>query len=116
MAKIIYLISLLHNIDVLMNIIFTWLVVVTLWLCWDYFFDNGECKILERVKGKYKKLYIVLLIISMLGIVFIPSEKTMYNMLITEKVLTKENYNMTVNEAKRLIDYTVEKIEKTKEE
>ena len=99
-----------------MNIIFTWLVVVALWLCWNYFSDNGECKILERVKGKYKKLYITLLIISMLGILFIPSKETMYTMLITDKVLTKENYSMTVNEAKKLIDYTVEKIEQAKEE
>lgn len=46
--------------------------------------------------------------------IFIPSRDAMYHMLIADKVLTKETYNKTFDETKKLIDYTINRLDEVK--
>ena len=121
MSKIIYLISVLENMQgffvlTLLAMVFGLPISFAIVSCyndgiWD---EDDKINWFAEVKKKLK-LIIAVLVICVSGLTFIPGKDTMYAMLITEKVLTRENYNLTVNEAKKLIDYTVEKIEQTKE-
>lgn len=120
MTKIIYLISVLKNLKIAMMVIALITVVAVPFIIIGVAIRNDgvypEDKIDLRAIVKPKlKLIIFLVAINIAGIIFIPNNETMYTMLITDKLLTEENYNMTVNEAKKLIEYTVKKIEQVKE-
>lgn len=66
----------------------------------------------EKLAIKCKKWIIslsIVLIVSTLSLIFIPSKETMYTMLIVNN-LTEDNLSKGKEEVKEFIDYTIEKL------
>lgn len=76
---------------------------------------NSFCRN-EREAEKYlknlKKL-IPFLVATLIGAIFLPSEKTMYRMLVAHYV-TKQNVNITVEKIDQLADKLIEAIKESK--
>ena len=71
----------------------------------------GDIKKFKR--GVY--ITIIVTVISLLGVIFIPSKKTIYQMIVFDN-LTENNIEAGKEDIKELIDYTVEKIEEVNKE
>lgn len=91
-----YLIEVLHNLDVINNIIFITLAFITLVTGVMYIIDDYARETLSQHKGKMIALFVAFVISSMIA-VLVPTKDTMYKMLIASYVTT-DNIQM-VNEA-----------------
>lgn len=60
------------------------------------------------------KFFIITLIISILMLIFIPTEDTAYKMLVSSQV-TSENIEIAGNTAKEVVDYIVDSVNKIKD-
>lgn len=108
---ILYLISLVGNIGVLSVIIILsgigLEIIVSLGFCDDLI--DGKTAI------RYAKKIFIMMCIAGMFVVFLPSKKTMKEMLVASYI-TEENVSATKESAKELVDYIVEKIEEVKNE
>lgn len=91
-----YLIEVLHNLDVINNIIFIVLTFITFVTGVMYIIDDYTQEQLKPHKGKIIALFAVFLISGMIA-VLVPTKDTMYKMLIAGYVTT-DNIQI-VNEA-----------------
>ena len=91
-----YLIEVLHNLDVINNIIFIVLMFITLVTGVMYIIDDYAREQLKPYKGKIIALFAVFLISGMIA-VLVPTKDAMYKMLIASYVTT-DNIQI-VNEA-----------------
>lgn len=91
-----YLIEVLHNLDVINNIIFIVLMFITLVACVMYIIDDYAREQLKLHKGKIIALFAAFLISGMIA-VLVPTKDAMYKMLIASYVTT-DNIQI-VNEA-----------------
>lgn len=91
-----YLIEVLHNLDVINNIIFIVLMFITLVTVVMYIIDDYAREQLKPYKGKIIALFPVFLISGMIA-VLVPTKDAMYKMLIASYVTT-DNIQI-VNEA-----------------
>ena len=91
-----YLIEVLHNLDVINNIIFIVLTFITFVTGVMYIIDDYTQEQLKPHKGKIIALFAVFLISGMIA-VLVPTKDTMYKMLIASYVTT-DNIQI-VNEA-----------------
>lgn len=91
-----YLIEVLHNIDVINNLIFITLAFITLVTGVMYIIDDYAQETLNQHKGKMIGLFVAFVISSMIA-VLVPTKDTMYKMLIASYVTT-DNIQI-VNEA-----------------
>lgn len=82
-----YLIEVLHNLDVVNNIVFITLAFITLVTGVMYIIDDYAREQLKPHKGKMIALFIVFAV-SALITVLIPTKDTMYKMLIASYVTT----------------------------
>ena len=82
-----YLIEVLHNLDVVNNIVFITLAFITLVTGVMYIIDDYAREQLEPHKGKMIALFIAFAV-SALITVLIPTKDTMYKMLIASYVTT----------------------------
>lgn len=91
-----YLIEVLHNLDVINNLIFIILAFITLSASVMYIIDDYARETLSQHKSKMVALFVALVISSMIA-VLVPTKDTMYKMLIASYVTT-DNIQI-VNEA-----------------
>lgn len=91
-----YLIEVLHNLDVINNLVFVVLASIMLITGVMYIIDEYAREQLEPHKGKVIALFVAFLISSMIA-VLVPTKDAMYKMLIASYVTT-DNVQM-VNEA-----------------
>ena len=91
-----YLIEVLHNLDVINNFIFITLAFIMLVTGVMYIIDDYARETLEPHKGKIIALFVAF-VISSLVTVLVPTKDTMYKMLIASYVTT-DNVQI-VNEA-----------------
>lgn len=91
-----YLIEVLHNLDVINNFIFITLAFITLVTGVMYIIDDYARERLSQHKGKMICLFMAFVISSMI-VVLIPTKDTMYKILIASYVTT-DNIQM-VNDA-----------------
>lgn len=113
---LIYFISILSDLQELvysLTIVFL-ITLAIIFFLWTYYRDNGAE--FEFVKKGKHKIIIFFEIISILGIIFIPSKETIYAMVVA-KYVTSDNIEMVGGSVKDSIDYIFEKIDTlTKEE
>ena len=113
---LIYFISTLGGLQALVSLLaaVSLITLGIIFLLWMYYRDNGvEFGYVK--KGKHK-IIIFLGVISILGIIFIPSKETIYAMVVA-KYVTPNNIEMVGGSVKDSIDYIFEKIDTlTKEE
>ena len=69
----------------------------------DFSYDDTE----QKTQKKILTALIVAAVVSIIGVVFIPSKETMIEMLIA-KMATEQNVQFSVDTIKNLIDYIVE--------
>lgn len=91
-----YLIEVLHNLDVINNLIFITLAFITLVTGVMYIIDDCARETLSQHKGKMIALFVAFVISSMIA-VLVPTKDVMYKMLIASYVTT-DNIQI-VNEA-----------------
>ena len=77
-------------------------VVITM-IADDFSYDDEE----QKTQKKILTALLVAAIVSILGVVFIPSKETMVEMLVA-KMATEQNVKLSVDTIKNLIDYIVE--------
>lgn len=117
MSKIIYLISFLNKINKV-SLIFMVVSGVTLFVGVYFYFDaiaildDSE----EKTFKRYLKVTGIILAISMLGTVLIPSKEEMYMMALTKDYEAEDAYKMTKDEVKGSIDYVFDRIKELKNE
>lgn len=117
MSRIIYLISFLNKINKF-SLIFMVVSGVTLLVGVYFYFDaiaildDSE----EKTFKRYLKVTGIILAISMLGTVLIPSKEEMYMMALTKGYETEDVYKMTKDEIKGRIDYVFDRIKELKNE
>lgn len=73
---------------------------------------------IREIHIKYKKeikKVLAVFVVSILGLVFIPSKNDMYLLVASTQISTK-NYNWTKNEVKEIIDYSVKSFKQIKED
>lgn len=101
-----------------LNIVFWVVGIATLVLFFVYYFSTLEdlyedeeiAEFKAKQKGNIKKA-IITIIICALGVVAIPSEETMYKMLVA-KYVTYENIDKATKSIKDGVDYIFEKLDK----
>ena len=71
--------------------------------CEKSWWDEDETEVFK----KWMRIVVIMLVVSILLVIFIPSEKTMKEMLIA-KFATVENANWTLENLKNAVDYIVE--------
>lgn len=91
-----YLIEVLHNIDVINNIISMVLAAMVFVVSMSYIFEESTREGLNQQKGKIIALFVAFVISGMIA-VLVPTKDAMYKMLIASYVTT-DNIQM-VNEA-----------------
>lgn len=115
MSRIIYLISFLNKINKF-SLIFMVASGVTLLVGGYFYFDatgileDSEEKIIKR----FLKVTGIILAISMLGTVLIPSKEEMYMMVLTKDYEAEDVYKMTKDEIKGSIDYVSDRMKELK--
>lgn len=82
-----YLIEVLHNLDVINNLIFITLAFITLVTGVMYIIDDYARETLSQHKGKMIALFVAF-VISVLIAVLVPTKDAMYKMLIASYVTT----------------------------
>ena len=87
--------------------------LMIIFLLWTYYGDIGVE--FEYVKKGKHKIIIFFEVISILGIIFIPSKETIYAMVVA-KYVTPNNIEMVGGSVKNSIDYIFEKIDTLTEE
>ena len=105
--KILFCFFLIISICALLGIILFWTLSDDPW-------KSEEDK--EKLAIKYKRWIIslsIILVVSTLNLIFIPSKETMCTMLIVNN-LTEDNLSKGKEEVKELIDYTIEKVNEAK--
>ena len=108
---IFYLINLLSNIDTLCSMLtfLSFLVLLGLILYqWANVLDSDD-DIWESFI-KWRKRTAITLVISILGLIFIPTEETMYKMLVANYV-TYENVETATDVIKNSVDYIFDKLD-----
>lgn len=108
---IFYLINLLSNIDTLCSMLtfLSFLVLLGLILYqWANVLDSDD-DIWESFI-KWRKRTAITLVISILGLIFIPTEETMYQMLVANYV-TYENVETATDVIKNSVDYIFDKLD-----
>ena len=94
---------------VFMGLGFAIMVAIYLVMTAESYYDESEIKVC--VKGC--KICGVIFVISLLTTIFVPDKQTCMEMLIA-KTITVENVNGTIEQAKEIIDYIVDKVEESK--
>ena len=74
-------------------------------------FDEEGVKFFKR----FLTITIIILSISLLGVIFIPSRKTIYQMIVFDNI-TENNIQAGKEDIKELIDYTIDKIDEVNKE
>lgn len=82
-----YLIEVLHNLDVINNIILMVLAAMVFVVGMSYIFDENARKDINQHKGKMITLFVVFVISGMIA-VLVPTKDAMYKMLIASYVTT----------------------------
>ncbi|WAW15271.1 hypothetical protein [Peptostreptococcus equinus] len=122
-AGLLYLINVLSGFRVLCRIlVFMICVVIVGDIIW-YAVNSGtyleeERDRIREIHIKYKKeikKILAVFVVSILGLVFIPSKNDMYLLVASTQISTK-NYNWTKNEVKEIIDYSVKSFKQIKED
>lgn len=72
---------------------------------------NGDIKKFKR--GIY--ITVIVMVISLLGVIFVPSRKTIYQMIVFDNI-TENNIQAGKDDIKELIDYTIDKIDEVNKE
>lgn len=116
--KLFYLCDVCETLDVVMTVLvfagIISLIAYAIIYC-DSTYCNGDFDgdIKKFKRGIY--ITIIVMVISLLGVIFIPSRKTIYQMIVFDN-LTENNIQAGKDNIKELIDYTVEKIEEVNKE
>lgn len=91
--------------------------IVALIILAAFFNDVGEC--FDENDSKFFKrcltITLILLSISTLGIIFVPSRKTICQMIVFNNI-TENNIQAGKENIKELIDYTIDKIDEVNKE
>ena len=74
---------------------------------------NFDGDIKKFMRGIY--ITVIVMVISLLGVIFIPSRKTIYQMIVFDNI-TENNIQAGKEDIKELIDYTIDKIEEVNKE
>ncbi len=114
---IIYLISLCGNMKTLsiIAICIMVMVVIIVGLCWA--FEEYDCcdeedeRAVRQYFSKWLKIPTIVLICGLVFSLVLPTEKTCYTMLVSSQ-LTEENIHNVGDNAKEVVDYIFEKIQK----
>ena len=79
------------------------------------FYNDGvfDGDIKKFMRGIY--ITVIVMVISLLGVIFIPSKKTIYQMIVFDNI-TENSIQAGKDDIKELIDYTVDKIEEVNKE
>lgn len=119
MGKYLYLIETLNNLRItggaILIVIMSAAVAFAMMRYLDAYSIEDFIEELGEIKKGISKKIIIFISFMFLFTACIPSKQTMYAIFITDKVITKENYDMTVEELKNGIDYIFEKIDKEKD-
>ena len=119
--KVFYLIKVVNNLSVISIVLMLFLLVAVI-ICTaflicaikdDMIYD--ECEKESSVYKKILKKLIIPFVIFSLLTIFLPNESTMYKMLIADNI-TSHNIEVIGNEAKDVVDYIVESVDKLMEE
>lgn len=78
----------------------------------DFYFDEEYEEFNQKMK-KRLNVIVIIVSISLVGIIAIPSEETMYKMLVA-KYVTYENIDKATESIKDGVDYIFEKLDKEK--
>lgn len=114
--KLFYLCDVCDTLDTVLAILLVISVIMLLILTAIYT-DTGECfdeddaKVFKRVLTAT----IISLSISLLGVIFIPNKKTIYQMMVFDNI-TENNIQAGKDDIKELIDYTIDKIDEVNKE
>lgn len=117
--KLFYLCDVCETLDVVMSVlVFAGIVslIAHAIIYYDSTFYNdgvfdGDIKKFKR--GLY--ITVIAMIISLLGVIFIPSKKTIYQMIVFDNI-TENNIEAGKDNIKELIDYTIDKIDEVNKE
>lgn len=71
----------------------------------------GDIK--KFMRGVY--ITVIVMVVSLLGVIFVPSRKTIYQMIVFDNI-TENNIQAGKENIKELIDYTIEKIDEVNKE
>lgn len=113
---IFYLINLLSNINSLCSTLtFVLLLVLLLLILYQWITRIDLDDEVWESFIKWRKRTAITLVISILGLIFIPTEETMYQMLVANYV-TDKNIETAADVIKDSVDYIFEKIEAEGEE
>lgn len=82
-----------------------------------FFAEDYDCFDEEGIKffKRFLTITVIALSISLLGVIFVPSRKTIYQMIVFDNI-TENNIQAGKDDIKELIDYTVDKIEEVNKE
>ena len=113
MGKLIYLVSLLYGIDGL-SLALCWLTIpVTVFVICGYIVVN-ESEDENKIKTDLAKIIskgILVLVISIVTTVLIPSKEEIYLIALTKDYTKEEVYQMSKSELKDSVDYVFDKLE-----
>lgn len=114
--KLFYLCDVCETLNTVLAILLTLSVITVIIFIATYtdagkYFDDVDTKTFKRILTAT----LIALSISLLGVIFIPSKKTIYQMIVFDNI-TENNIEAGKDNIKELIDYTVEKIDEVNKE
>lgn len=114
--KLFYLSDVCETLDIVFGVLLVISGIILLILTAAYAdagecFDEDDAKVFKRVLTAA----VIVLSISLLGVIFIPNKKTIYQMIVFDNI-TENNIEAGKDNIKELIDYTVDKIDEVNKE
>lgn len=112
--KLFYLCDVCETLDVVMVVLLVAgvisLIAHAVIYCDSAFYNDGDFNgdIKKFKRGIY--ITVIAIVISLLGAIFVPSRKTIYQMIVFDNI-TENNIEAGKDDIKELIDYTIDKID-----
>lgn len=117
--KLFYLCDVCESLDVVMVVLLIAGVISIIAhiviYCDNTYYNDGEFDgdIKKFMRGVY--ITAIVMVISLLGTIFVPSRKTIYQMIVFDNI-TENNIQAGKEDIKELIDYTIDKIDEVNKE